>query len=130
MNVAAMMSTNVRTATPDSTLAQVVGWLADGHVSALAVVDGHGRLVGVVSTTDVLRAQAESPADVDTWRDARAGEVMNHPAFMIGPEMDVRDAARRMLQAEVHQLFVEADGRLLGVVSQWDLVRSLADGTG
>jgi len=130
MNVAAMMSTGVLTASPDTSLAQVVDSLVEGHITALPIVDERGRLLGVVSTPDILRAQVEPAVQgVEGWREARAGEVMNHPALTIGPKTELREAALQMLQAEVHRLFVVADGKLLGVVSQWDLVRSLASRT-
>jgi CBS domain-containing protein len=41
-------------------------------------------------------------------------------------EMDVREAAQQMLYLEVHRLFVVEDGRLVGVISQSDIVRGVA----
>ena len=48
MKVADLMETDVRTAPLDWTLADVVQSLADGHVTALPVVDREGKIVGVV----------------------------------------------------------------------------------
>jgi len=127
MNVAELMQTDVRTVRSDSTLAEVVESLADGHVTALPVVDSQRRLQGVVSSADVLRAQAEASAtDRDAWRETLVQDVMSRPALTIAPDAEIRSAAQQMLYGEVHRLFVEADGKLVGVVSQTDLVRVLA----
>ena len=58
MKVADLMQTDLKTADPDTTIADAVVTLADAHVSALPVVDARQRLIGVLSTTDVLEAEA------------------------------------------------------------------------
>jgi CBS-domain-containing membrane protein len=127
MKVAELMQTDVRVARLDWTLSDVVESLADGHVTGLPVVDRHGHLLGVVSTADVLQAQAEAPSDEgDTWRDTRVAEVMSRPVHTIAPDAEIRSAAQQMLYGDVHRLFVEWHGKLVGVVSQTDLVRALA----
>jgi CBS domain-containing protein len=127
MKVAELMKTDVRTASTDWTLDEVVQSLADGHVSALPVRDGKGRLLGVVSSADVLQAQTETE-DPSAWRDLRVSDVMNRPTLTIPPDADIRAAAQQMLYGDVHRLFVELDGQLVGVISQTDLVRALAAG--
>ncbi len=126
MKVADLMQTDVRTVYPESTLADVVGSLADGHVTALPVIDRHGKVLGVVSTADVMEAEAEALADGGAWEDRLVSDVMSRPALTIGPEADFRDAARQMLYADVHRLFVEEKQMLVGVISQSDIVRAVA----
>ncbi len=58
MQVAELMQRNVRTIGSEASVAEVVLSLADAHVSGLPVVDKGGRMVGVVSATDVLTAEA------------------------------------------------------------------------
>ncbi|HKV73288.1 MAG TPA: CBS domain-containing protein [Gemmatimonadales bacterium] len=125
MRVADLMHTEVRVAGLDWTLGEVVQSLADGHVTALPVVDREGRLLGVVSNADVLQAQAEG-AESDSWRHVVAEEVMSRPVLTVGPDVEIHAAARQMLYGDVHRLFVEHDGKLAGVLSQTDLVRALA----
>ncbi|MCU0621462.1 MAG: CBS domain-containing protein, partial [Gemmatimonadales bacterium] len=60
MKVAELMQANVRTLQPDATVAEAIVALADAHVSGLPVVDARGRLIGVLSSTDVLEAEAEA----------------------------------------------------------------------
>ncbi len=123
MRVAELMQTQVRTISIDSTLLDVVVELADGHVSALPVMDGGNHMVGVVSTADVLVAQAEHG---QRWEEITVDEVMTQPALTITPDAEVAEAAQRMLYGDVHRLFVEDGGELVGVISQTDVVRALA----
>lgn len=59
MKVADLMSREVTTITPDASIADLVQTLADSHVSGLPVVSPAGRVIGVVSATDVLQAASE-----------------------------------------------------------------------
>jgi CBS domain-containing protein len=126
MKVAELMQTQVQTIRFDATLADVVETLSDGHITGVPVVDRHGKMLGVVSTTDVLEAQAESIAGKAAWEDRMVGDVMTRPPLTIGENAGVHEAAQRMLYAEVHRLFVEKGGELVGVISQTDIVRALA----
>lgn len=126
MKVSELMHTPVQTVRPDETLADVVEALNDGHFSGVPVVDRHGKMLGVVSTTDVLEAQAEGIAGKAGWEDRNVEDVMTRPALTIAGRADVREAALRMLYTEVHRLFVEMDGKLAGVISQTDIIRALA----
>jgi len=126
MKVSELMHTDVETVRADATLADVVEALADGHISGVPVVDRHGKMLGVVSTTDILEAQAEGLAGKGAWEDRVVEDVMTRPALTIGSHADVREAALRMLYGEVHRLFVEKNGTLAGVISQTDIVRALA----
>jgi CBS-domain-containing membrane protein len=126
MKVAELMQTDVRAAAPDWTLGEVVQSLADGHITGLPVLDRHARLVGVVSGADVLQAQAEARKGGAAWRETLVGDVMARPVLTIAPDAEIRTAAQQMLYAEVHRLFVEDEGKVVGVISQTDLVRALA----
>jgi CBS domain-containing protein len=129
MKVAELMKTDLKTVDADATVADAVSILSDAHVSALPVTDARGRLLGVVSTTDVLAAIAEASepeARERIFEETLARDLMTAPPQTIDPEMDVLEAAKRMLYLEVHRLFVVADGALVGVVSQTDIVGALA----
>jgi CBS domain-containing protein len=126
MKVADLMNTRVQTVRLDTTLAEVVGTLSDAHITGVPVVDRHGKILGVVSTTDVLEAQAEALGGKPGWEDRMVGDVMSRPPLTIGEHADLHEAAQRMLYGEVHRLFVERNDEVVGVISQTDIVRALA----
>jgi CBS domain-containing protein len=131
MRVAELMQTDLSTVPPDAPVADVVQAMADGHVSGLPVVDSDGRVLGVVSATDVLQAAAEHDdrkGRSTLFEHTTARDIMTSGAITIEPDADVRAAAQRMLYGEVRRLFVVDAGRLVGVVSQTDIAHAMGSG--
>lgn len=131
MKVADLMKTDVRTIAADATVADAVRAMADAHVSGLPVVERSGRVVGVISTTDVLQAQAETADRRERntlFEDTPVRDLMTRDPYTIGPDDDVRDAARHMLYSEVRRLFVVDGDQLVGVLSQTDIAQAVGTG--
>jgi CBS domain-containing protein len=131
MRVAELMQTKVVTIAPDASIAELVQAMADARVSGLPVVDQTGRVVGVVSATDVLQAAAEksdSRARATMFENMMVRDIMTPTPQMIEPDADVHEAAQRMLYTEVHRLFVEERGQLVGVISQTDIAQAVGSG--
>lgn len=129
MKVSDIMRTDVKTVDLDATMGDAITTLADAHVSALPVTDARGQVVGVVSTTDILGALSETtePDARERLFDATpVRDLMTSRSRVIAPDADVLEAAREMLYLDVHRLFVEARGRLVGVLSQTDIVAAVA----
>ncbi len=131
MTVSELMQDNVRTVGSEASLAEAIVSLADGHISGMPVVDGAGQVVGVLSTTDVLAAEAEARDPVARrllFENTAVREIMTPRPFTIGPREDVREAARQMLYADVHRLFVAEGDQVVGIITTTDIVRAVATG--
>ena len=131
MRVAELMQSNVRTVPSETSIAEAVVSLADAHITGMPVVDGTGRVVGVLSTSDVLTAEAEVEDEDGRRRllqDTAVQDIMTPRPFTVTPDDDVREAARQMLYADVHRLFVTDGDRLIGVISTTDIGRAVANG--
>jgi CBS domain-containing protein len=130
MKVGDLMQTTLVTVSSDSMVSEAILSLADAHVTGLPVVDLAGRLVGVLSTSDILSALAEQE-DPDArslfFESTSVRDLMTPRPVTIPPEADVHQAAQQMLYANVHRLFVEESGELAGVISQSDIVRAVAN---
>jgi CBS domain-containing protein len=139
MKVKELMTTDVVTVTPDTTLKHVAEVLAGRGVSGVPVVDPTGRVVGVISEADVLLkergptdehgvfARFREPRDSTATSKAAARfarEAMTSPAIMIGAERPISAAARMMIEGGVNRLPVTKDGELVGIVTRADLVRA------
>jgi CBS domain-containing protein len=107
------------------------------RVSGFPVVDDDGRVVGVVSETDLLATDALAPAagarsGRPAWLPRRkqapsggptAGDLMTRPAVTIGPDELARRAARLMYSRKLGRLpVVDRDGRLVGILSRADVL--------
>lgn len=131
MRVSELMQRRVKTVSPDAAVNDAVVTLADSHISALPVVDGMGRMVGVISSTDILTSEAE--AEDATAREAlfegtMVRDLMTAHPLTVSAAADVREAAQQMLYADVHRLFVVDGERVAGVISTTDIMRAVATG--
>jgi CBS domain-containing protein len=111
---------------PDLAVAEVAQILADYDVRGLPVVDADGRLVGVVSQTDLVSLWASS-VESSSWPGLVVRDVMTKPALTIRGSASLRQAAQAMTNGHVHRLVVVGDDAetALGVISDSDLVRAL-----
>lgn len=129
MRVADLMQQPVVTVDTEGTVRDAVVLLSEDHISALPVTDRAGKMVGVVSTSDILTAEAEgAPLGTRDLETMTVAELMTPRPITVSPETDVKEAAQQMLYADVHRLFVTADDRLVGVISTTDIVRAVARG--
>jgi CBS-domain-containing membrane protein len=129
--VAEVMTRNVVTVRAESTLSEAMACLSTQHISGAAVTDHRRKLIGVVSRSDIMDAEAEVQDQEIRGRfldETLVRDVMTSPALTIGSEMELREAALAMEYGDVHRLFVETGGVLVGVVSRSDVSRALATG--
>ncbi|MEU6776851.1 CBS domain-containing protein [Streptomyces sp. NPDC046759] len=114
----------------------IVRTMQEWGVSALPVLDGGGRVVGVVSEADLLPkeelserdlsryGQARRPADVHKAGAVTAAELMTTPAITVAPDSTLAHAARVMARSRVKRLpVVGRNGTLKGIVSRSDLLK-------
>lgn len=138
MNVRDIMTANVAAVGGDATLKQVAELMVDRGVSGVPVVDAEGRVLGVVSEADIVIKAASHPEragvfwrlfapetlDIQRLQAATAAEAMSAPAVTVEAGQSVAEAARIMVDAGVKRLPVVADGKLAGIVSRADIVRT------
>ena len=141
MRVRDVMTTQVVSVTPDTPLKEVARLLAENGISGMPVVDGDGRVLGVVSEADfLLREQPDAgrqslfgwlleSADARRVREEKlhattGGEAMSSPAIVIGPDWQVREAAAMLTRHRINRLPVVDDGKLVGIVSRANLVET------
>ena len=119
MKVKDIMTTDVRTCTPDITLAAAAHLMWEGDCGILPVVDD-GELVGVVTDRDMYIALATRNARA---AQLKVGAVASRPVATCAPEDDVHAALATMKQARVRRLPVVGFGNtVLGMLSLNDIV--------
>lgn len=122
--VSGLMTQAVVAVSQDATFRDMAEALRTWRVSALPVLVGDGRVIGVVSEADLLAARTRAGSDGSVCPDLTAGQLMTSPAITVHPEAPAADAARTMVQAHLKCLpVVDSGGRLAGVVSRGDLVQ-------
>ncbi|MGW1071201.1 CBS domain-containing protein [Streptomyces sp. NPDC002537] len=110
--------------------------LAQWKVSAVPVLEGEGRVIGVVSEADLLPKEEFKGRDPSRWEQLRAiddlakagaktaEDLMNTPAVTVHACASVAEAARTMARKRVKRLpVVDGEGKLTGIVSRADLLK-------
>jgi CBS domain-containing protein len=136
MRVADVMTQDVVTVSPATTLKDVAALLRERGIGGAPVVDGD-MVVGVVSETDILYKE-RGPSSSDGLVDrlfrgdsaeqaakvaaVTAGEAMTTPAVTIEHWEPISAAAAKMLDYGVNRLPVTKEGRLVGIVTRHDLI--------
>jgi CBS domain-containing protein len=136
-----LMTTDVVTVAPDTPLREVADALIEHRISGAPVRDADGRIVGVVSQSDIiwkeLRMAPETGGPIARLLDRAYGDdqrtsaitaadAMTSPAIAIEPDASVASAARSMIEHLINRLPVVADGRLVGILTRSDLVRAFS----
>ncbi|MFE7612303.1 CBS domain-containing protein [Streptomyces celluloflavus] len=115
---------------------EIVETMEQWKVSALPVLAGEGRVVGVVSEADLLPKEEFRESDPSRLEELRrlddvrkagavtAGELMSAPAIVVHADATLAQAARTMARESVKRLpVVDVEGMLQGIVSRGDLLK-------
>ena len=117
MKVRDIMTTDVATATPDTTLEDIATMMREEDTGAIPVLDGD-ELVGIITDRDiVIRCIAEGKDPVETT----VGDVLTEGLETIEPDADVQHAHSLMSRRQVRRLPVVDDGEFIGIISIGDI---------
>jgi acetoin utilization protein AcuB len=128
MLVQDVMQTKLFTVTPDTTLPEAIHLTGQRGVRHLPVLEGE-RLVGILSDRDLKRAMASQATSLEVHElrylldHLRVGEIMTRTVIRIGPMLPIEDAARTMVMEKIGALPVTDGERLVGLVTETDVLR-------
>ena len=108
---------------PDDPVLEAIRQMAEHHVGALLVMRGT-ELAGIVSERDYARKVILLGRSSST---TAVREIMSSPVFTLPPDSTIDEAMRLMTDHRIRHLPVVANGRVLGVVSIGDLVKSVIE---
>lgn len=146
-----IMTTDVIHVTGDKTLQEAIDLMARHNISGLPVTDSQNLLTGIISNTDIIRYSQKvnvvplfdpsgwvSPhSDISDLTSLRRGidllaktavsKLMKKKVYTAGEESTLIDLAGLMSRRQVNRIpIVDREGRLTGIVTRADMVRSIA----
>lgn len=143
-----VMTPHVVTVAEDMSTHDLARFLVEHEISGAPVVDAQGRLVGVVSMTDIVRSDAERDEDLDNpgyyrgdpydftledlgqkyveQQSVTVREVMTPAIHSVADTAPVAEVAAMMLERHVHRLIVMRDADPVGIITSLDLLRMIA----
>jgi CBS domain-containing protein len=133
MRAGEIMTRSVLTVHPDTPIQQAAALMAEHGITSLPVLDEDDRVIGIVSEADLIRdrmphdprshLRLDPPEQPDPAR--HVGQVMTDPVICLGENADAADLAAVMLDNNVRAVPIVDGGRLVGIVSRRDLLRTL-----
>ena len=121
--VASLMSTDLKTVTPDTLVEDAAGLMLDNVIGSVVVVDDEGELEGILTRTDFVAIVAgQEPKDQTPVTKYMTSDVVTAKAGD-----SIREVADRMVEAGVHHMPVvdETEG-LIGMITTSDLTAYLS----
>ena len=105
----------------DTSAADMCRVMSQNRVSCVAVEDA-SRIVGVVSTTDIMACGAHCG---ERTSKNRAGAIMSSPLLAVDVDDSLQQAIGMMVEHRVHRVMVRSEGRIVGVLSTSDAMREI-----
>ena len=124
------MTPNPTTVRPDSDPMAAQTLLRYGKFGRLPVVDQDGKLVGIVTASDLELFFSRAPSPGVLKRQFRVDQVMKSPVMTVSPDYPLEEAARLMLKHKVGGLPVVEDGELVGIITVSDVFAQLVEAMG
>ena len=122
--IGSLMKTEMVTASPNETVADVAKRMRDNRVGAVLVVDGD-RLKGLFSERDLLTrivAEGKNPAST------QVGDVATTGLVTVGVDTPIKDCAQILKDKRFRHLPVLEDGRAVGILSARDFFEFVVEG--
>jgi CBS domain-containing protein len=121
IRVADIMTTTLVTLSPHHTFAEAVQLMSNSRFRHFVVLHADGRLAGVFSDRDVLRALGRTPG----WQAEAVSGVMSRYVITVKPQTPLSVAVTEMLTRRINCLpVVGEDGKVCGIITSTDLLRN------
>lgn len=142
-----IMTTEVITIGPEASVTEAARLMESHRISGLPVMDQDGRLLGVITQSDLLQqardlelppainlldlhlflvTQANFQRRLEKMLGSTVKDVMTPNPITISPETPVKEVAAIMDRKKVHTFPVVEGGKLVGIIGKIDLIRALA----
>ncbi|PSO87279.1 MAG: phosphoribulokinase [Cyanobacteria bacterium QS_3_48_167] len=145
--VADVMTSNPIVVQPQTPIKEAIQLLAERRISGLPVVDGEGKLVGVITESDLMWQETgfdpppyiilldsviylQNPARYEKEIHKALGqtveEVMSEKTITVEPDRALKEAARLMHEKEIRRLpVVDEQGQVIGILTRGDIVQAM-----
>lgn len=141
-----IMTRNVITASPDTTVEELGRLFLGKDVSGAPVVDENGNLAGIVTENDLITTNrrvhiptilrlfdafiplgtSRLEAEIKRMAATTAGEICTSNVITADEEMSIEDIATIMTEEKIHLLPVLKEGKLVGIIGKKDVIKGIA----
>ena len=135
MTIRELMSGGLITVRRETPVLEARDLMVKERIRHLLVTQTGGALVGIVTDRDIRLNLPSKATSLSVWEinhlltKLMVEQVMTQSVITVGPDRPARDAARLMLDHKIGALPVLDDGRLVGIITETDIVRAFVDMT-
>jgi len=119
-----LMTKDVVTINKEKTIVDAAKVIDERGVGSIVVTDD-GNIVGVLTERDIITRCVAKECDAAK---TKVSDIMSTPVVAIDPEADILDAAKLMVSKMIRRLPVLDGGKLVGIVTTYDLVKNVSKG--
>jgi CBS domain-containing protein len=144
-----IMTTEILTVAPETSISELSKMLENRKIGGVPVVDQGGRLVGVITQSDLVERARDlelPPAinildfhiylqipshlfhKVEKMLGTTVGDCMTANPVTVAPDTTIAKVAALMAKQNVHTLPVVEGAKLVGIIGKMDLIRAMAEG--
>ena len=130
MTVRELMTGALITATPETPVLDARSLMQKERIRHLLVTNTKGELLGIVTDRDIRLNLPSQATSLSVWEinhllmRLTLDKLMTRSVITVGPDREARDAAQLMLEHRIGALPVVDAGRLVGIVTETDLLRA------
>lgn len=145
MKVKDIMSTNIKTANPDTPVKEIAKVMCFNKISGMPVVDDEGKIVGIVSEKDVLHSMFPDIAELseqggyldfeemegayENTLSNKVETIMTTAVATVAPDIPILKAASLMWLRKIRRIPVAENGVLVGIISIGDVHKAVFQNT-
>lgn len=143
-----VMTKDVVTVTLETSIRELAGLITAHRIGSIPVLDSEGNLVGIVTESDLieqdksfhiptvislfdwviyLESEKKFEKELKRMTARTVGEICSREVLTVAPETPVSEIADIMTNRKIHAVPVMEEGKLVGIVSRIDLIRSMAE---
>jgi len=138
MLIKEIMTKDVITVSPDTSLKEVGKILKEKRISGVPVVDDAGNIVGIITVTDILiiirqiyewQELQRNTAGLNIsefvgmeWLNKKVNEVMKGNVYTLDENESIHEVMRLIFTHQIHTIPITKDNKLVGIIGKRDLV--------
>jgi acetoin utilization protein AcuB len=136
MLVRERMTSNPVTVGPETSFQDALQLLREKKIRRLPVVDKSGRLVGIVVEKDLLYASPSPASSLSVFEmhyllaKLLVKDVMTKSVITVGEDCPLEEAARIMVDKRIGSLPIVRDRKIIGIITETDIFRTMAEALG
>ncbi len=136
MRVKNRMTPSPITAFPETNYNEALRLMQQNHIKSLPIVNQKGKLVGIVTRGDMLRAEPSPVTSLSAYeivsllQKVTMKKILNAPVYAIDENCSITNAANFMLENKINCLPVMQDENLVGIITDTDIFKTFVEITG